>query len=369
MKTEDTKIKGVKRYTNVLKMAWAFEIVAALTGLTIALTSIDVFRDGLTTEDFITVLPIGLALSLVAFAELSKIPLVAVFMDARNWLWKMFYGAAVLLMVVITFETMLNGLVTGAQQRIGEVVEFDEKIFSQKDKIADKQERILILEDNLIGGKAETALKETIEANTKQAAAFQCETVTESRRALTLFLTKKQTVHVNEECVKQKEVYTKRLKQAETDLNTVKQGGPATKEAIDTLNTEIEQHNLNIQIINDEKTPVARKNSIYIMAFTLKPVFDGVYNFFGADIEEKELRSVSQLTQEDVNRVISLFFGILALIVAMVGPILASAYFVLNQENGEVTRKIVYNAQGEVVADLQRRSIGVLASSDSPKPF
>ena len=65
--------KGQKRYGGILKMAWAFEIMAAFTGLAIAFTSIDVLRDGITTEDVFVVLPIGLALALVAFAELPEL--------------------------------------------------------------------------------------------------------------------------------------------------------------------------------------------------------------------------------------------------------------------------------------------------------
>jgi tetrahydromethanopterin S-methyltransferase subunit B len=100
----------------LVKFAWGVEILAVLIGLLISLmVSISVYREisfserGFEFADLSAILVAGLPFMLVAVVELCKIPLATAMMFAKHFVWRLGFLVAVLLLSIITFETMLNG--------------------------------------------------------------------------------------------------------------------------------------------------------------------------------------------------------------------------------------------------------------------
>ena len=356
--TDPMEIKPV-RFGYLYKMAWGFEILAAMTGLTVALTQLDL------GENVLQVLPIVLAFGLVAVAELTKIPLTTVAFNANSKIWRVFFTGAVLLLSVITFETMVNGLTNGAAYRTAEITKIDERLLEKRTDLAITKENLASLESSVVGGKIEQNLKAELDKTEAKIATYQCDTITHSRSPFTLFLLKKENVHTNESCASERKKQERRAAATQEQLDGIKSNSWNVQEAINTANADIKAIQESMKTISYDKADLARTNSIYTMAFTILPVVDALY---GIEREE-ELVSAAQMSQADVNRTIQIFFGTLALIVAFTGPFLAAAFTVLNHENGQLTRKVVYNAKGEVISDVQNRTLGTFSAGDNVQPF
>ena len=155
------------RFGYLYKMAWGFEILAACTGLTVALTQLDI------GDNFIQVLPIVLAFGLVAVAELTKIPLTSVAFNANSYAWRAFFTVAVVLLSVITFETMVNGLTNGAAYRTAEITKLDEQLLEQRADIKLNKENLAVLEASVVGGGIESNLRKELNKTEAKIAAFQ----------------------------------------------------------------------------------------------------------------------------------------------------------------------------------------------------
>ena len=348
------------KFGYLYKMAWTFEILAALTGLTIALTT------ALQGEDFsVAVLPLTLTFALVAVAELTKIPLITVALNANKMAWKLFFTFATVLLMVITFETMVNGLSNGAAYQTQEIIKVDETILENRSNVAIQVENLKALEDSVVGGKIETNLKDERTKIEERLATFSCETTTQSRTWYTGFLGKRTNIHVNEACANEQAKQQARLDQTQSQLDGIKSGAWKVQEAINVASADIDASKQTIKVLSKEKADLARTNNIYTMAFTMIGAVDKIY---GIEREE-ELISASQLTQADVNRTIQIFFGILAFVVACTGPFLAAAFTVLNHENGTLIRKVIYDARGNVTSDNQTRTLASFSGDDNKGTF
>ncbi len=102
--------------TNLVKFAWAIEIVAVLIGFLISIiVSYSVYfeinrgDDGLAFNDYAAILVAGLPFLLVAIVEATKIPIATAMMYAKHRSWKIMLFIGVMMLTLITFETMING--------------------------------------------------------------------------------------------------------------------------------------------------------------------------------------------------------------------------------------------------------------------
>jgi len=101
---------------NLVKFAWAVEVVAVLIGFLISvIVSYSVYfeinRDNhtFTFNDFSSILVAGLPFLLVAIVEATKIPVATAMMYAKHRSWRIMLFIGVLMLALITFETMING--------------------------------------------------------------------------------------------------------------------------------------------------------------------------------------------------------------------------------------------------------------------
>lgn len=100
----------------LVKFAWAVEILAVTIGFLISIiVSYSVFFELSRTQhvftfgDYSNILVAGLPFVLVAVVEASKIPVATAMMYARHRTWRLILFVGLMMLAVITFETMLNG--------------------------------------------------------------------------------------------------------------------------------------------------------------------------------------------------------------------------------------------------------------------
>jgi len=96
--------------------AWAFEICAVLIGLAIAFmqgyASFEEMEEYNTNSGFFTNTNIFIAAMpflMVALVELTKIPFVGAFYQAKSLVWRIVFGLTLCFMAAITFESAANG--------------------------------------------------------------------------------------------------------------------------------------------------------------------------------------------------------------------------------------------------------------------
>ncbi|NCO02214.1 MAG: hypothetical protein GW906_10345 [Epsilonproteobacteria bacterium] len=101
---------------NLVKFAWTVEIIAVLIGFLISIiVSYSVFIEmnkldrALTFGDYSSVIVSGLPFLLVAIVEATKIPLATAMMYAKHTSWRILFLIGIVMLVLITFETMING--------------------------------------------------------------------------------------------------------------------------------------------------------------------------------------------------------------------------------------------------------------------
>jgi uncharacterized protein YdcH (DUF465 family) len=101
---------------NLVKFAWAIEIVAVLIGFLISIiVSYSVYFEinrgegALRFNDYAAILVAGLPFLLVAIVEATKIPIATAMMYAKHKSWKIMLFIGVIMLTLITFETMING--------------------------------------------------------------------------------------------------------------------------------------------------------------------------------------------------------------------------------------------------------------------
>ena len=100
-----TTDQGKKLY----KLAWAIEILVVLAGLATAYIMMKAQMAGGDVSKA-AAYSIGLTFTIAAIAELTKIPLATAFYYAVRYSWKMLFLLALILINILTFETIINGM-------------------------------------------------------------------------------------------------------------------------------------------------------------------------------------------------------------------------------------------------------------------
>ena len=100
----------------LITFAWGVEVLAAIVGLMIAVlviltTAEEISRAGLSMgpSSYLDMFLGGLPFVVVAMVELTKIPLATACFITTSAPWRMAFGFGLLLLSIITFETILNG--------------------------------------------------------------------------------------------------------------------------------------------------------------------------------------------------------------------------------------------------------------------
>ena len=102
----------------LVMLAWGIEIIAAIIGLFIgissALFSIEYYSEldesVIVGNTFSNVFVGAAPFIIIAIVELTKIPLALGFYKAQKIIWKILFLGTLLMLVLITFQTMFNGL-------------------------------------------------------------------------------------------------------------------------------------------------------------------------------------------------------------------------------------------------------------------
>ena len=101
---------------NLVKFAWVIEIIAVIIGFLISImVAYSVYFEINRTDhnfdfnDFSAIFVAGLPFLLVAVVEATKIPVATAMMYAKSRSWKIMLFIGVLMLTLITFETMING--------------------------------------------------------------------------------------------------------------------------------------------------------------------------------------------------------------------------------------------------------------------
>ena len=143
-----------KNGTKLLVAAWIIEIAAALVGLIIALI---LFKTAIENQDtvnsaiesqravnfnvsettlYLTALIGGLPFIMCSIVELMKIPIATLVYHSQSIIWKAIFFVALILLAIITFETMGTGMQQGYQVRTGEVQVLSQQILRDEDSIS-----------------------------------------------------------------------------------------------------------------------------------------------------------------------------------------------------------------------------------------
>jgi hypothetical protein len=142
------------RYGRVLTWAaWGIEIIAAAIGLFIALATIFVTHDEILKEQsfvdaraWLNIFISGLPFFMVAIVELMKIPLATAFYLAQSRIWRWIFLTALLLLIAVTFETMINGFQRQFESRIYNITKDRTDLINIEEKVARVDDRISELE-------------------------------------------------------------------------------------------------------------------------------------------------------------------------------------------------------------------------------
>ncbi len=131
-------------------VAWIVEIFAVLTGLLIALSNPYLAYNELSDPKLIDqVLAFQgiLPLIVIAVVEATKIPLAQGFYLSKMLRWKVLFLSALLLLIFVTFETMVNGLETNFSFTTNRIID-EETLISEKTlKVSDLNNQILNLDE------------------------------------------------------------------------------------------------------------------------------------------------------------------------------------------------------------------------------
>lgn len=128
----------------LMAAAWAVEIVAASIGLLIAATVISrASKDTLITVSILAALPF----LMVAVIELCKIPIATAAYHTRSKFWRSTFAVGLAFLMVITFETMLNGFEWGFALRTSEISAERKKLITIEEIIEERQRETAVLSE------------------------------------------------------------------------------------------------------------------------------------------------------------------------------------------------------------------------------
>ena len=108
--------ESYKKADFLYKMAWFVEILAVIVGLLIAVSTIQMLSGFEINGNKINnndVLLSGLAFVMVAVVEITKIPFAYAFYKSKRILWKIIFGLSLAFLMIITFESAMNGFSRG----------------------------------------------------------------------------------------------------------------------------------------------------------------------------------------------------------------------------------------------------------------
>jgi hypothetical protein len=174
----------IKQYTWLYKFAWSFEVVAAITGLAMALVFnapayIYYLRDGVLEATEVANLVGGaLPFILIAFAELCKIPLVTATIKAKGVLITLLFGFTTCAAAFITFETVYNGLDTTQAQRSEVLFTYNAEIQASENRIENLTSRISLAKgysQELLDGELSAKTSDINKAYDKRVSAINAE--------------------------------------------------------------------------------------------------------------------------------------------------------------------------------------------------
>ena len=146
----------------LVMLAWGIEIIAAIIGLFIgissALFSIEYYSEldesVIVGNTFSNVFVGAAPFIIIAIVELTKIPLALGFYKARKTIWKILFLGTLLMLVLITFQTMFNGLERNFSA-------LESKIQKPRSEFQNKKKELVALEDTL--KSIQTKSKQNIE--------------------------------------------------------------------------------------------------------------------------------------------------------------------------------------------------------------
>jgi hypothetical protein len=128
--------------------AWAFEICAVLIGLAIALmqgySSFEEMEAYNTNTGFVTSTNIFIAAMpfiMVALVEITKIPFVGAFYQAKSIAWKFIFGFTLIFMAAITFESAANGFERNFNALIFGINDFKRNLSATEEKIGNLEDQ------------------------------------------------------------------------------------------------------------------------------------------------------------------------------------------------------------------------------------
>ncbi len=138
---------------NLVRFAWGVEIIAVSIGFLISMmVSVSVYRElsasesGFSAADITAVMVAGLPFILVAVVELCKIPLATAMMFAKHHAWRIAFLIFIILLSIITFETMLNGFernFSNLTLSIDEHKDQAQRVQRSIDRLEDKKQQLL----------------------------------------------------------------------------------------------------------------------------------------------------------------------------------------------------------------------------------
>ena len=148
-------IPQIKTENFLLALAVLIELCMAGLGVAIGFSIIDQGYAGLEVSGAIKFIP-GFVFFVIAVVELARVPLVLSIYRGNSLWWRWIGGLFLLLIMGITFESMLIGLQTNNMYALSEVTNHDIKISQIEKKISFTENKII---------KVETDTEEVIQKN------------------------------------------------------------------------------------------------------------------------------------------------------------------------------------------------------------
>lgn len=146
--TENIDKTRLKLGRQLYAFAWAFEICAVLIGLAIALmqgySSFEEMEAYNTSTGFVTRTNIFIAAMpfiMVALVEITKIPFVGAFYQAKSIVWKLIFGFTLIFMAAITFESAANGFERNFNALIFGINDFKRNLSATEEKIGNLEDQ------------------------------------------------------------------------------------------------------------------------------------------------------------------------------------------------------------------------------------
>jgi hypothetical protein len=146
--TENIDKTRLKLGRQLYAFAWAFEICAVLIGLAIALmqgySSFEEMEAYNTSTGFVTSTNIFIAAMpfiMVALVEITKIPFVGAFYQAKSIVWKSIFGFTLIFMAAITFESAANGFERNFNALIFGINDFKRNLSATEEKIGNLEDQ------------------------------------------------------------------------------------------------------------------------------------------------------------------------------------------------------------------------------------